>query len=408
MLDIRYIREHPDEVKDSIKRRGLKIDLDKLFGLDKERIELQQKSEDLRAKLKLDGKPTAQELEKMQKIKAAYEVASKNYQRAVEDYQQLLAQVPNLIASNTPDGDEKNNRQDKTSGEKPKFDFEPLDHVTLSQKLGLFDFEAGARVAGSKFYYGLDKLVRLSWAVNSLAMDMLRAAGFTMVSVPHMVTEQIAEGTGFSPRGDEDQIYKIEGENLHLIATAEIPLTGMFAGETIDLSAPKLLAALSPCYRKEAGAYGKFSKGLYRVHQFDKLEMYIFCGPSQSAEMLAKIKQLEEEICQQLEIPYRVVRIAAGDLSAPAYEKYDIEYWSPADNSYRELTSCSDCTDYQARRLNIRYRDEDGKLAYAHTLNGTAVTSSRTTIALLENHQTKAGEIKIPQALQKYYGSNNL
>lgn len=408
MLDISYIREHPDEVKDSVRRRGLKVDVDKLLELDRERIEWQQKSEALRTRLKVEGKPTAEQLKDLQQVKVDFEVAEKKYAQIKADFNTLHGQVPNLIAPDTPDGDESANREEKTSGEKPKFDFAPLDHLALSEKLHLFDFEAGARVAGSKFFYGLDRYVRLSRAVNQLAVDLLRQAGFSLMAVPHLASAKIMDGTGFSPRGDEDQIYKIEGEDLHLIATAEIPLTGLFSGEIIELEQPLQLAALSPCYRKEAGTYGKFSKGLYRVHQFDKLEMYIYCRPDSSPAMLERILQVEEQICQALEIPYRVVRIAAGDLSAPAYEKYDLEYWSPADQNYRELTSCSNCTDYQARRLNIRYHTEGGKLAYPHTLNGTAVTSSRTIIALLENHQNNDGEVILPQELKKYYGSDKL
>ena len=223
-----------------------------------------------------------------------------------------------------------------------------------------------------------------------------------------MVNYDIAEGTGYMPRGEEGQNYVDEAQKLVMIATSELPLTGYHKDEIIDVSKPVLYGGLSTCYRLEAGAYGKFSKGLYRTHQFEKLEMYTFCKPSDSDEQLQKILNIEEKICKGLELPYRVVRIASGDMGAPAYEKYDIEYYSPAEKQYRELTSCSNCTDYQSRNLNIRFRNEKDELEFVHTLNGTAATSSRLLIAILENYQQANGTIKIPQVLQKYYGSEML
>jgi seryl-tRNA synthetase len=210
------------------------------------------------------------------------------------------------------------------------------------------------------------------------------------------------------PRGEENQNYVDEQQGLIMIATSEIPLTGYHKDEVIEVETPKLYAGLSTCYRLEAGTYGKFSKGLYRTHQFEKLEMYVFCKPEQSDALLQKVLGIEEKICQALEIPYRITRTAAGDMSAPAFEKYDLEYWDPIEKAYRELTSCSNCTDYQTRNLNIRYRDADGSLKYVHSLNGTAVASSRAPIAILENHQQQNGTVKIPKALQKYYGAETL
>jgi seryl-tRNA synthetase len=245
--------------------------------------------------------------------------------------------------------------------------------------------------------------VLLEQAVFQLGLQLAVKYGFTPVTVPHLVNERTVQGTGFNAKGDEQQIYKIEGEDLHLIATAEIPITGYHADEIInEADLPLLYVGLSPAYRMEAGAYGKHSRGLYRVHQFNKLEMYVFCKPEDSEHWHRKLVELEEELCQALEIPYRLVRIAAGDLGMPAYKKFDIEYWSPADKAYRELMSCSNCTDYQARRLNIRYRNSEGKTAFVHTLNGTAAAYSRVAIALIENHQTGDGHVKIPAALQPY------
>jgi seryl-tRNA synthetase len=277
--------------------------------------------------------------------------------------------------------------------------------MALAEAHGWLDFERGAKVAGSKFYYLMGSLVRLEFAVSQLVFDKLAEEGFVPVLVPNMVSTRVASGTGYLPRGEERQIYKIEGEDLNLIATAEMPLTGMYADEILEQKdLPKAYVGYSPAYRMEAGAYGKYSKGLYRVHQFNKLEMYVFCLPEESSKWHAKLVKLEEEICQALELPYRVVRIAAGDMGGAAYEKYDVEYWSPLEQTYRELMSCSNVTDYQARRLNIRYRDKDGKPQFAHTLNGTAAAFSRLPIALIESHQQADGSVKVPQALVKYYG----
>jgi seryl-tRNA synthetase len=403
MLDIKTIREQQPAVTDSIRRRGLKADVAKLLKLDEERRRLVGESEALRSKLKVEGKPSAAEQVELKQVKQQYDQASKQLAKVESAYNDLLQQVPNLIAEDTPDGDESSNRIEKEAGTKPKFDFEPKDHISLAEANGWADFERGAKVAGNKFYFLKGPVVKLELAVMRMALDLLEAKGFTPMITPHMVRGEIAEGTGFTPRGEEDQEYRIEGEDLTLIATAEVSLTGYHANEILE-DLPQLYAGLTPSYRKEAGTYGKHSKGLYRVHQFDKLEMYVYCQPADSQRWLEDILQIEETICEQLKIPYRVVRIAARDLSAPAYKKYDIEYWSPVDGTYRELTSCSNCTDYQARNLNIRVKTKTGT-EFAHTLNGTAVAFSRVLIALLENHQQPDGSVKIPPKLKEYYGS---
>lgn len=406
MLDINFIRENKEKVKDSIKRRGLKVDLEKLLKLDEERRQLIQKAEGLRSQLKVEDKPTADQQEKLQATKASFETANKELTKVEDGYAQLMQALPNVIAQDTPDGGEENNRVEKET-KKPKLDYKPKDHQTLAEANDWLDFERGAKVAGAKFYYLKGAAVRLQMAVMQFVIDLLAQDGFVPMIVPHMVKSRIAEGTGFAPRGkgEEEQEYKVDGEDLTLIGTAEVPLTGYHADEILDESKlPLHYAGLSPSYRKEAGAHGKHSKGLYRVHQFDKLEMYVFCKPADSDKTLQQILKLEEKICDQLQIPYRVVRIAAGDLGAPAYQKYDLEYWSPVDESYRELTSCSNCTDYQARNLNIRTRGKDGKTQFCHTLNGTAVAFSRVFIALLENLQTKDGKVEVPKALQSYMG----
>ncbi len=407
MIDIKKLRENSQPYQESAVRRGVEVDIEELLKLDRDRAELIQKSETLRSQLKIDGKPTEEELEALKVKKKEYESISKNLDKITSKYHDILSQVPNLLANDTPDGDENNNREERRWG-KTELQFEARDHVELGEINNLFDFEAGAKVSGAKFYFTKDKMLRLWQAIELFAQNIVRKEGFEMMGVPHMVNYDVAAGTGYMPRGEENQNYIDSDQKLVLIATSEIPITGYHKDDVLDLAEPKLYAGLSPSYRLEAGAYGKFSKGLYRTHQFEKLEMYVFCHPDQSNNWLQKIVEIEEKICQELNIPYRVVRIAAGDMSTPAYEKYDLEYFSPAEKDYRELTSCSNCTDFQARNLNIRYRTENGKLDYVHTLNGTTVVSSRMTIAILENYQQVDGTVKIPEVLQKYYGAEVL
>lgn len=407
MIDIKYLREHPDTYKQSAQLRGIKVDIDALLKADKERTELIGQVDKLRAELNVKGKPDASQLKKLQTAKAELEPLEAKLRKAEDRLDALALSVPNLLAPETPEGGEDANREEKTWGEAKPSDAK--DHLTLAEANDWLDFERGAKVAGSKFYFTKGALVKLEFALLHMLTDLLEKRGFTLMQVPHLATTRIMNGTGFNPRGEERQIYRIEGDDLNLIATAEIPLTGYHADEIIDpRQLPLLYAGYSPAYRQEAGTYGKYSKGLYRVHQFNKLEMYVYCTAEESERWHQGLVKIEEEICQQLELPYRLVRIAAGDLGAPAYKKYDLEYWSPADNQYRELTSCSNCTDYQARRLNIRTRDTDGKPVFVHTLNGTAAAFSRLPVALLENHQTSSGEVRLPKALQSYYGADKL
>lgn len=410
MIDIKDLRGQPEKYRTAAKLKNIgEESIDEAIKQDAQRLELLGRVEQLRSELKLKGKPTADQLEKLQKTKAELTKLEAKLAKVEAEFDDAVSRIPNLLGPGTPEGGEDNNRQERSWGEHPKFDFPVKDHMTIAESRGWLDFERGAKVAGSKFYYLMGSLVRLEMAVTQLILDLVEAQGFVPSIVPNMVTAKIAAGTGYLPRGEERQIYKIEGEDLNLIATSEMPLTGYFADEILDdAKLPALFIGWSPSYRMEAGAYGKYSKGLYRVHQFNKLEMYVFCKPNESRMWHDKLVALEEEICQALEIPYRVVRIAAGDMGAPAYEKYDIEYWSPVESTYRELMSCSNVTDYQARRLNIRYRDEAGKPQFVHTLNGTAAAFSRMPIAMLENHQQKDGSIRVPQALIKYYGKEIL
>lgn len=413
MLDIRFIKENTEIVKDSIKRRGLDVDIDHLLSLDEARrsaitrMETIQVERNRLAKAANGGQPSKDQIDKGKQLKVQHESVETEHNQINIQYGAILNDIPNIIAEGTPDGGEQNNREERKWGE-TNLDFEARDHIELGEIHNLFDFEAGAKVAGSKFYFLRDKAVRLWQAIQYATQDIIREQGFELMSVPHLVNSDIAAGTGYMPRGEENQNYVDQDQNLVMIATSEIPLTGYHKDEVIDVTQPLRYAGTSPCYRLEAGTYGKFGKGMYRTHQFEKLEMYIFCKPSESDALLQTILELEERICQNLEIPYRVIRIAAGDLSAPAYEKYDVEYWDPSDKAYRELTSCSNCTDYQSRNLNIKYRDSDGQLGYVHTLNGTAAASSRVLIAVLENHQQADGTVAVPKALQKYYGADTL
>lgn len=409
MIDIENLRRNPKIYTQSAKLRGIKIDIDKLIKIDHQYIKDLGEVETLRSKLNFRGKPAPKQLTELRKIKNKLEEKEASLRKVTQIRQVMLEQIPNILAADTPVGGEKSNRQEKSWGKIKTFNFQLKDHLQLSEQHNLLDFERGAKVAGNKFYFTIGKAVKLELAITQMVFEILEKAGFTIMSVPHMVTSRIASGTGFLPRGEEHQIYKIEGEDLNLIATSEISLTGYHADEILDFQKlPLLYVGISPCYRKEAGTYGKYSKGLFRVHQFDKLEMYIFSLPKESEKMHQKIVCLEEEIVQKLEIPYRIMRIAAGDLGAPAYKKYDLEYWSPVEGEYRELTSCSNVTDFQARRLNIKTANSVGKLEYVHTLNGTALAFSRAFVALIENHQQADGSIVIPRALQNYYGDKIL
>jgi len=410
MLDIRFIRENPELVQEKAKQKGYDVDVPRLLRLEEElkqikinldhaRHQRNEISENFKKK-----PPTPEEAENARKFKDKVSQLERHFNETLPgDYDELIRAIPNIFPDDTPLGGEENNKPVKSWGDAEAKDVK--DHLSWGEERGLIDFERGAKVAGNKFYYLKGSLVELELAVFQLGLNLAKKHGFTPMIVPNMVNTKTLEGAGFSARGAEKQIYKIEGEDLNLIATAEIPLTGYHADEIlVEKDLPILYVGLSPAYRVEGGAYGKHNKGLFRTHQFNKLELYVFCKPEQSEEWHKKLVDLEEEFCQTLEIPYQIVRIAAGDLGAPAYKKFDIEYWSPLDKIYRELMSCSNVTDYQARRLNIRFKDAEGKIEFVHTLNGTLAAMSRIPIALIENHQQKDGMVKLPKALQPYMG----
>lgn len=410
MLDIRYIRENADRVQESAKNKGYDISIASLLETDKRRRELQQQVDELRtqrneiASQMKGGKPAPELVEKGRSLKGKLAELESELHDVDADFQAQMDAVPNITLDDVPLGGEADSVEIKTWGDKGQ---SAEDHLDFATGRGWLDFERGAKVAGTKFYYIKGDLMLLENAIYQYALNLLISKGFTPMTVPHMVSGRVARGSGFAPKSDkESNEYFIDGEDVMLIGTAEAPLTGFHADEIIDeKDLPLLYAGYSPCYRKEAGAAGKFSRGLFRVHQFNKLEMYIFCTPEQSVQMHEKILSIEEEIWQNLGVPYHVVNIAAGDLGAPAAKKYDIEYWSPVDNQYRELTSCSNCTDFQARNLNIRVRRSDGSLQVLHTLNGTAVSLARSLVAIIENYQTDDGKLRVPEVLRPYLGN---
>ncbi len=412
MLDIQFIRDNAELVAEKSKQKGYKVDVPALLKLDTARRELLGKIEALRAErnqladaLK-GGNPSEEQINRGREVKEQVNQAEVLLEPVGETYEKLLHSIPNIHLDDVPVGGEELSVEIKKFGEQ---ETGAEDHLDFAIKRDWVDFERGAKVAGTKFYFLKGDLALLENAITQYALELVNKKGFTPMTVPHMVNSRIVTGTGFAPRtSEQSDEYFIEGEDLCLIGTSEMPLTGYHADEIIDEDKlPLLYAGLSPCYRKEAGTYGKHARGLFRVHEFNKLEMYVFTTPEQSQAMHEQLLAIEEEIWQALKIPYHIINIASGDLGAPAAKKYDLEYWSKVDAKYRELTSCSNCTDYQARNLNIRVRRKDGKVEMLHTLNGTAVSLARSLVAVIEHYQTDDGKLKIPEVLKQYMGGRS-
>ncbi len=414
MIDIKFIRENVELIKQNCANRHVKVDIDALLSADEERRNILKQIEDLRATRNSGskGKPTPEEIEKMKLVGEEIKKLEETQVGVDTKYRELLMQVPNLTHPDTPVGGEDAFKVvfEKTA---TPFAFTPKDHEALMLDLDMIDFERGAKVAGAKFYFAKNDLVRLNQALVNYGMDIVSKHGYTLMETPDMAKVEILEGIGFNPRGAETQVYSVENTDLCLIGTAEITVGGFHQNEMLDLSkGPIKYVALSHCYRTEAGAYGRTSKGLYRVHQFAKLEMFIYCRPEESEALHQELLAIEREIADGLGFPYRVIDIASGDLGGPAYRKYDIEAWMTMkgegenQGDYGEITSTSNCLDYQSRRLNIRYKKEDGTTEFVHTLNGTAVVLSRFPIAILENYQNADGSITVPEALRKYMGKD--
>jgi len=413
MLDIKFIRENPELVRDHAEKKGYRnVNIEALLALDESRRGLQQQADILRERRntlssQLKGQPDPAVITEVKGIKEELSVLEAQLGESDVAYGEAIHSIPNILQDGVPIGGEEDSVVIKEWGDRPTG---AIDHLDFATKRDWVDFERGAKVAGAKFYYLKGDLALLENAITQFALNLVLSKGFTYLTVPAMVNSRTATGTGFAPRtSDQNDSYYIEGEDLTLIATAEIPITGYHADEIIDeAKLPLFYVGYSPSFRKEAGTYGKHARGLFRVHQFNKLEMYAFTTPEQSIAVHEQILAIEEEIWQALGIPYHVINIASGDLGAPATKKYDIEYWSPVDSTFRELTSASNCTDFQARNLNIRVRGEDGNVRVLHTLNGTAVSLARSLVAILEHYQNQDGTLRVPAVLQPYMGGREV
>jgi seryl-tRNA synthetase len=412
VIDPAVLRNDPDRLRRSLARRGLVFDVDALVALDERVRRTRAEAERVRSEQKESGKRIAGLTgpDKEVAIGAAAELAE--HYRALTAEAEALSQefeatwvtLPNLVDDTAADGfSDADNLEVRRVGEPPQFDFSSRDHVELGTLLDVIDTDRGAKVSGSRFGYLKGKAVLLEFGLVRWALDRLVEAGFTPMAPPVLVRERALFGTGFFP-GDREQVYSVPSDELFLVGTSEVPLAAYHTDEILE---PELIplryAGFSTCFRREAGTYGKDTAGIFRVHQFDKVEMFVFARPEASAEEHDRILAIEESLVQALEVPYRVVNVAAGDLGASAAKKYDIEAWFPSQGTYREITSCSNTTDFQARRLRIRVRTEGGNVI-AHTLNGTAVAVGRVILAILENHQRSDGTVRLPAALHPYTG----
>ena len=415
MLDIKFIRENPQKVQDGCEKKQVKCDIDRLLEVDKKRREILPALEDMLAQKNKASKiipQTKNETErqkmilKMRELDKNSDRLNKDLKELEEEFNTLMRQVPNLPLDDVPAGrDERDNKVLREWGEKQKFNFTQRDYLEMAEKLDIIDVQRAAKIAGSRFGYLKKEAALLEIALINLAFDVLTKEKFIPVIPPIMLKPEMMEGMGYIERGREE-IYYLEKDKLYLVGTSEQSIGAMHADEIFDdKDLPRRYAGFSTCFRREAGAYGKDTKGILRVHQFDKVEMFSFCHPEKSKEEHQLLLKMEEKLMQLLEIPYRVIQICTGDLGDPAAAKYDIEAWMPGQNCYRETHSTSDCTDYQARRLNVRYRDaKTKKLEFVHTLNGTAFAIGRMLIAIIENYQQKDGSVAVPKALQKYTG----
>jgi seryl-tRNA synthetase len=422
MLDLETIRTRTDEVRRNTENRRMKADIDKVLRLAQERSALIVELDAARGRRKdLSARvPKASETERPALIQEVGGLKTKiadletRLDAAEKELRDEQSRIPNLTHPDSPVGpDESHNQELRRWGEPPRFDFKPLDHVAIGEALGLVDFDAGTKVTGSNFYFLKNEAVLLELALARFALETLQREGFTLHETPDMAKMKVLEGCGFSPRGEESQIYRVDGFDLGLIATAEITLAGMLTDEILpDDRLPMKAGGISHCFRVEAGAYGRAGRGLYRVHQFTKVEMFAFTRPEDSDAMHLELLRIEEGLYQRLGIPYRVVDICTGDLGGPAYRKFDLEAWMPGrgdGGQWGEITSTSNCTDYQARRLGIRFRRAPGrKPELVHTLNGTAIAMSRTLIAILENYQQADGSVVVPQVLRPLCGFDRI
>jgi seryl-tRNA synthetase len=415
MLDLKFIRENADAVAENCRNRGVEADVGLVVELSERRSALIQEVNDLKqrqnalaksVKQAADDEERGRLIEESKALKQDVPAKETELHEVEERLRDEQLKIPNVTHPDSPIGkDDSENVEIRRSGEPPEFDFEAKDHIELGQALGIIDFDAGAKVAGSKFYFLRGDAVLLEFGLIRYALDTLMRHDYEPTTTPDLARDEMLTGTGFIPRGEETQIYSVEDTELSMIATAEITLAGSLADEILPAAdLPLRYAGVSHCFRTEAGSHGRASRGLYRVHQFTKVEMFAFAAPEQSESLHEEMVDIEEEIFSGLGIPFRVVDICTGDLGGAAYRKYDLEAWMPGRGDYGEITSTSNTTDYQARRLKIRYREGESRPRLAHTLNGTAIAISRALIAILENYQREDGSVEIPEALIPYVG----
>ncbi|MCO6394959.1 serine--tRNA ligase [Corynebacterium sp. CCUG 18816] len=415
MIDLKFLREHANDVRESQTARGEDPSLvDQLLAADEQRREAIQAADELRAEQKAFGKKIGQAspeerpalLEGSNELKAKVKAAEAKQAEAEQAVQDLQYKIPNPIQG-APAGGEEDFVVLEHVGEVPTFDFEVKDHLELGENLGIIDMKRGTKVGGARFYYLVGDGAWMQLGMMMLAAQKAREAGFKVMIPPVLVRPDVMQGTGFLDEHDEE-IYYLERDDLYLVGTSEVALAGYHTDEIIDLSdGPLLYAGWSSCFRREAGSYGKDTRGILRVHQFDKLEMFAYCKPEDAEAMHQKLLGLEREMLAAVEVPYRIIDVAAGDLGSSAARKFDTEAWVPSQDTYRELTSTSNCTTFQARRLSIRYRDENGKTQTVATLNGTLATT-RWLVAILENNQQADGSVKVPEALRPWVGKDVL
>ena len=418
MLDPKIIRDKPELIKQMLKDRAVEFDFEKMLELNKTRKEMMIQSDELKQKRnqmsvkigseKKAGNDASELLREMGEISKKLDDLENLRKTVDENYHNLSFSIPNLVHDSVPKGaDESFNKQVRTWGEIPKFDFEVKDHIDLGLELDIVDIERASKTAGARFYYLKDGLVKLGQSLTAFALDFVSSKNYNLIQPPYMINRQSMEGAVIAD-DFEDVIYKVQDEDLFLIGTSEHAIASMYYDEILEGSKiPLRYASISPCFRKEAGAHGKDQKGIFRVHQFEKIEQFIFCRPEESWEEHEKMIKNTEEFYQQLEIPYRLMLLSSGDMGKVSAKTYDIEAWMAGQNAYREIVSCSNCIDYQSRRLKIRFREKSNEdTKYIHTLNSTLVAIERTMVAILENNQTKDGHVEIPKVLQKYFGDN--
>jgi len=408
MISIKSLRDNPDQIRQAVANKGFNAGVvDEVLKADEVRRTTLQVVEKLRAERNI---LTKSDIDRAKTLKVELKDKEEELKVLDEQFSTLLSRIPNPALPQAPIGkNESENLEVRRWGQPRKFSFTPKDHLQLGTQLGIIDFETGAKVTGSQFYFLYGDAALLELALVRFAFDLLAKEGFVPVITPDLAKSRYYLGTGYAPRGNEAQTYTIDSEDLGLIATAEVTLAGKHADEIIPHTAlPLKYIGYSHCFRQEAGAYGKYSKGMYRVHQFTKAEIFIYCLPEESDHYHQLILSMEEKIYQTLGIPYRVVEMCTGDLGAMAARKFDVEGWLPGRGEYGELTSTSNCTDYQARNLNIKFRRPDGEIEYVHMLNGTAIATSRVPIAILENFQNEDGSITIPEPLRPYMGKDKI